>query len=221
MSNDDTQSRILAAAGPVFASKGYEKATIREICAAAGVNLASVNYHFSNKETLYEETVKRAQQQRAARIPMPEFPANVPPEMKLRGVIHALFSRMISNEGESWQWKLMMREMLEPSGAFRRLAETSFRPQFERLLGIISEIAPAPLPDFKLKQIGFSIIGQCLYYRVGAEIVDALTTSEERETHFSQAALASHIADVTIAAAKAAASPELTAEENLTTLPPT
>ncbi len=58
MAHDDTRSRLLAAAGPVFADKGYQAATIRDICLAAGVNVASVNYYFGDKATLYLETVK-------------------------------------------------------------------------------------------------------------------------------------------------------------------
>ena len=53
---DDTRENLLLAAGKVFADKGYEKATVREICKAAGVsNLAAVNYYFGDKERLYIE----------------------------------------------------------------------------------------------------------------------------------------------------------------------
>jgi TetR/AcrR family transcriptional regulator, regulator of cefoperazone and chloramphenicol sensitivity len=50
-----TRKRLLAAAGRVFAEKGYRDATIAEICRLAGTNIASVNYHFSDKESLYRE----------------------------------------------------------------------------------------------------------------------------------------------------------------------
>ena len=39
MANDDRRARILETAGPVFAEKGYEGTTVREVCEKAGVNL--------------------------------------------------------------------------------------------------------------------------------------------------------------------------------------
>ena len=69
---DDTRERLLAAASRVFAEKGFEKATVREICQAAEVsNLAAVNYYFGDKERLYIESVKRAHRPRIAEIPLP------------------------------------------------------------------------------------------------------------------------------------------------------
>ena len=74
MPRDDTRQRILAAAGPIFATEGYERATVRDICDAAGVNLASVNYYFGEKERLYIESVKEAHRMRADQVPRPVRP---------------------------------------------------------------------------------------------------------------------------------------------------
>ncbi|HPZ83759.1 MAG TPA: TetR family transcriptional regulator, partial [Thermogutta sp.] len=57
---DDTKSRLLTAAGELFAERGFEGATARQICERAGVNLAAINYHFKSKEQLYIEAVKAA-----------------------------------------------------------------------------------------------------------------------------------------------------------------
>jgi len=48
-----TKGRILAAAEEVFAAKGFEGASTREIAARAGVNISSLHYHWDSKETLY------------------------------------------------------------------------------------------------------------------------------------------------------------------------
>src|SRR3954471_19023341 len=47
------KARILHAAGEVFAARGYEGASTREIAARAGVNISSLHYHWESKETLY------------------------------------------------------------------------------------------------------------------------------------------------------------------------
>jgi len=48
-----TKARILAAAEAVFAARGFDGASTREIAAAAGVNISSLHYHWESKETLY------------------------------------------------------------------------------------------------------------------------------------------------------------------------
>lgn len=51
--NLDTKERILFAATSLFAKKGFEGTSMRDIAGAAQVNLASINYHFENKTGLY------------------------------------------------------------------------------------------------------------------------------------------------------------------------
>jgi AcrR family transcriptional regulator len=48
-----TKARILAAAEEVFAERGFEGASTREIAARAAVNISSLHYHWESKETLY------------------------------------------------------------------------------------------------------------------------------------------------------------------------
>jgi len=48
-----TKARILGAAEEVFAARGFEGASTREIAARAGVNISSLHYHWESKETLY------------------------------------------------------------------------------------------------------------------------------------------------------------------------
>lgn len=50
---------ILDAAERVFASSGYNGATMREIAVGAGVAQGLIHYHFANKATLFERMVAR------------------------------------------------------------------------------------------------------------------------------------------------------------------
>ncbi len=55
----DTRAQILEAAWNLFAERGFEDVSVRDVTNSAGVNLASVSYHFGGKEGLIQETVKR------------------------------------------------------------------------------------------------------------------------------------------------------------------
>ena len=57
-SSASTKDRILAAAETLFAQRGFDGASLRQLTAAAGVNLAAVNYHFGSKERLVEEVFR-------------------------------------------------------------------------------------------------------------------------------------------------------------------
>jgi AcrR family transcriptional regulator len=48
----ETKERILDTAERLFAERGFEATSIRDITSAAGVNLASINYHFRTKQEL-------------------------------------------------------------------------------------------------------------------------------------------------------------------------
>jgi len=54
-----TKERILRAAESLFARRGFDGASLRELTSAAGVNLAAVNYHFGSKEKLVEQIFRR------------------------------------------------------------------------------------------------------------------------------------------------------------------
>jgi AcrR family transcriptional regulator len=59
MTETDTKTRILDAAERLFAQKGFAGTSLRAVTGAAGVNLASVHYHFGSKDGLVQAIVHR------------------------------------------------------------------------------------------------------------------------------------------------------------------
>src|ERR1700722_1970734 len=55
MASDHTRGAILSAAERLYADRGFADVTLRDIVAAADVNLAAVNYHFGSKDELIAE----------------------------------------------------------------------------------------------------------------------------------------------------------------------
>lgn len=54
-----TKERLLDAAEHLFGEAAFDEVSIRELAAAADVNVAAVNYHFQGKENLYHEVIRR------------------------------------------------------------------------------------------------------------------------------------------------------------------
>jgi AcrR family transcriptional regulator len=57
MASEDTKTALLEAAKQLVGERGYAGASVRELSAAAGTNLAAVNYHFGSRERLLNQAV--------------------------------------------------------------------------------------------------------------------------------------------------------------------
>lgn len=56
---DSSKELLIAAAKSIFATRGYEGATVKEIAEAAGVNISLVSYYFGGKEGLYKTVLEQ------------------------------------------------------------------------------------------------------------------------------------------------------------------
>ncbi len=56
--DENSKVRILEAATTLFAKKGFDGASIREICKAANVNLCMISYYWGGKRELYEGIIE-------------------------------------------------------------------------------------------------------------------------------------------------------------------
>ena len=56
---ENTAEKVLEIATKLFAEKGYDGVSTKEICREAGANVAAIHYHFESKENLYLEVIQR------------------------------------------------------------------------------------------------------------------------------------------------------------------
>src|SRR5215475_2944813 len=104
----DTRDRIIEAAGQMFADRGFDTTTVRDICHAAGANIAAVNYYFGDKQRLYVEAVLRANRWRMEKAALPNWTTDTSPETKLTDFIATFIRRVRASSKDSWQNRLMM-----------------------------------------------------------------------------------------------------------------
>jgi AcrR family transcriptional regulator len=146
LSADQTKERILDAAERLFAEQGFDATSLRAVTAAAGTNLAAVNYHFGSKSALLPAVVARILTpvcQRQLEL-LDEIEARKPPptledlleaftspitdlfEQGQRGpVLARMFARIVGDPGDEMQ-RMAVSEVGE--------AEERYEAAFARLL---------------------------------------------------------------------------------------
>ncbi|MCE5281488.1 MAG: CerR family C-terminal domain-containing protein [Deltaproteobacteria bacterium] len=156
-----TRGKLLAAAGEVFAGKGFRDATVAEICRRAGTNVAAVNYHFGSKESLYREAWRHAFVQSVeAHPPDGGVAAEAPAEERLRGQIFALLNRIADENNQ--EIRFMQREVMNPTGLLKEVMREALRPLQERTRNLVRELLgpKAVEQDAQFCEVG--IISQCI-----------------------------------------------------------
>ncbi len=199
-SADPTRQKLLDAAGETFAKHGYQAATVREICARAGANVAAVNYYFRDKTGLYVEVMRQSicsAQQEAAQAAA----KNRKPEEVLRALIHGMFQRMIASERPSWHFRLMAHEMARPTPALKQVIDEVIRPNYEFLRKTLSAILKLPPEHATTRMCAHSVIGQVIHYVHARPVIGELWP-ELRMTPAQAGQLAEHVADFSLYSVK-------------------
>ena len=198
------KNRILLAAGRIFAEKGFRCSTVREICDAADVNIASVNYYFGDKKNLYQEALLLAREMGAMQFPTPDFSALRAPEDRLRSVILLLLNRLVGSHDEPWPVKLLMSEILDPSPAAKPLIDGYIGPFLKMVFATVEEMVDDTVCESKIHQLSFSVISQCVWYRFAGDINRMVISEEQYSSNFSINGLAKQIYDFSLAGINAA-----------------
>jgi TetR/AcrR family transcriptional regulator, regulator of cefoperazone and chloramphenicol sensitivity len=198
--SETARRRIVEAAGAVFAAKGFQAATVREICQLAEVNIAAISYYFEDKASLYRDILRAAAEQEKAAYPLPDWAPGTSSATKLHDFILVVMRRLGGVGQSMWQSRLIVREILQPTEFCRDLTEHHFRPHFELMLEILNEILPSDTPDHTRLQTAQTIFGQCIAFRVTSETSRLLIGDEAMSSHYSPEGLAKHITQFTLAA---------------------
>ncbi len=196
----DARHRVLEAAEAEFAEKGYEAATVRDICRRAGANVAAVNYYFRDKDTLYRETLRVAHEcadGEGPGQPAFEWPADLAPVDKLGAFIRHMAMRMHA-PARPTALQLLMREFAHPSPAAQEVILRYIRPKAFALRGILEEMFPGTDPR-RLLMVGFSVIGQILFYRQNRPVVE-LIFGKDHVDALDAEMVADHVTRFTLAA---------------------
>jgi AcrR family transcriptional regulator len=198
LANELTRTRLIDAAGEMFAEFGFHHATVRQICQRAGANVAAVNYHFRDKTGLYTEVVR--QSMRAARLDTVRaaFDQKLPPEAILRAVIKARLESLRSLDLGDWHFRIFAHELTKPSPAMNVVVNEAIRPLYSRMCQLIGNMLSLPAEHEKTRLCAHSIIGQILFYAFAGPVLSRLAPEMKMSAERIDL-LADHITEFSLA----------------------
>jgi AcrR family transcriptional regulator len=147
----ETRTLILDTAEAMFVADGYSGVTMRALTAAAGVNLAAVNYHFGSKDKLLLEVFRRGslkinrERARLLHAAQERFDGRPVP---VREILQALYGPPIratfaspSGEGSSIYMQFVARAVLDGPAEMRDMIEKDVR-HLERFVDALAGALP-------------------------------------------------------------------------------
>jgi AcrR family transcriptional regulator len=164
---DRVREILLQAAGEVFAEKGYDRATSKEICERAGMNSAAVNYHFGGVDALYVAALSRAHQRLMTIEVLREIAASkASAQDKLRAYLGSVVGWLASPASSTWEMRLLGREMISPSPIRDAFVEIEILPKIRLVRAIIGELIGAPPDDAIVGRALLTVVAPCILMAV-------------------------------------------------------
>ena len=168
MASRVTKTKILDTAERLFAQKGFDAVSLRNIVEAAKVNLAAVHYHFGSKQALLHAVVSR----------------------RLRPVNEERLAMLAEARAKAGKRKLKLEAVLESLfvPVFRAQASHKSGGSFTRLIGRVVFDRNAELQKFMVGELAQVIIQ---FSRAFDEALPGLDKTEmDWRSHFMAGAMA-------------------------------
>jgi AcrR family transcriptional regulator len=199
------REQLIAHATRIFATKGYAAASTREICQAAGANVAAIHYYFGDKEALYRAVLSAPVDAIAAEFGRFADPA-LSFEEAMRHVLQPFVRMALTDDPQSQHvQRLHLREALEPSAVFRDVVDRIIVPLHNALVALLARHCGTKRVDEGLHQLAFAIVAMANDYCMSREFIrllapqvldrdDAVERIVERLVGYSSALLAHELA---------------------------
>jgi AcrR family transcriptional regulator len=164
---EDTRERILLASQKLFAERGFDGTSVRDITTEARCNVASVNYHFGGKDNLYLQTFRSmVAVLRDQRLSVLEelMTRNPPPSLEefLESFAEGFIDPLVDDTRGRQFMALVSREMFDPRLPHDVFVSEFIHPIMEKSLTALEAFGP-PLDANDARLCIMSMVGQLLH----------------------------------------------------------
>ena len=173
-----SKEALLTAAQKVFASDGYDGASMPKIAKRAGVAAPLIHYYFGSKENLWRETVALSLRDlRRDALAIGEATRALAPLDRLRVILQAL-----TQHAARWpdNFVMIMAEARSESDRFAWVQENYTGVIFREVLSILQDAKDRKvIKDVGIDQLAFLLIGGVLVYFTANPVIRDNTNAED------------------------------------------
>jgi AcrR family transcriptional regulator len=157
-----TRNSIIKAAVHLFAEKGFQGASVRDIVVKARVNQAAINYHFKGKDGLYLEVLKTAFERLTEQAGSdPEKLKSFSREEALRSFVCQQLRPLLFRDEMSRYIRLFAWESAHPSKIFLKFMATNTGSYLTTAVDIVLRFLPPGTQKRVAVCVAIWLMGQC------------------------------------------------------------
>jgi AcrR family transcriptional regulator len=176
-----SRERLLHVAGLMFAERGRDAVSTRELTRAAGANLSAIGYYFGSKDGLYNQAIDftiagtRALIAGAEARLRADLAAAGRDRRKLaraaRAFVRAVLTALLGLGPEHWPRRLIMREIDLPTAAFDRLYQAIFEPLIGAFRALVVAATERDGDEAETTILTNALLGECLIFHRNRPII--------------------------------------------------
>lgn len=169
----DTRLRLLRAALAAFGQRDFDAVSIRDIVAAAGVNVAAISYHFGGKRDLYLATADYLAESLhtglAARLQSIQTALPGSDAVACRRLLGDLLGEfagiLLTDELGGHAPGFVFREQLRPTEAFDILYAKLFAPLHQTMAALVGRARDLAADADETRMVAHALLGQVIAFR--------------------------------------------------------
>ena len=178
------RTRLLVEAERIFSEKGYAASSTREICAAAGLNVAAIHYHFGGKDGLYREVLLGPIRELASQFDGFDDPA-LPVREALRRMLGAFVGAVAEGAADGTAGgrgaahptqglRLHLREMVEPSPVYAATVAQHIVPHHQAMARMLARHIGLREADDDVHRLVFALVAMAHDYCMSRQFMNLL-----------------------------------------------
>ncbi len=157
-----TRTRLLEAAGELFASTGFAETTSKAIAARAGADLASINYHFGSRDGLYQSVLVEAHRRLLDPADLQQLTQSPLSAAKKLKILIEQLVQQATGDAKGWHLTVLAAEALTPTSHGQVLYRPQAPAKTAGVMSLLRDITGIPIDDPALQRCMLSVAAPCL-----------------------------------------------------------